>query len=671
MADITWGTAAATLAVPLVLLLPGWALLSLLLPRRVGSVAASPAGEPTLDAASWLVLSVCLTLAIVPVGVLLLSLVGLKAGPGLALAGLVLSAALIVWHQGPGYWQRWQQSSWSQRLAWLDAPFIALGAVTLLVLGVRLWVVRGLNIGFWGDSFQHTLITQLILDNGGLFRSWEPYAPLQSFSYHFGLHANIAFFQWATGWLTHNATSRVVVLFGQFLNALAVLALYPLAVRLSGGKRWVGVLAALIAGLLTPMPMFYVNWGRYTQLAGQAILPAALWLTLDTIETERHIAGRLAAAVLAVAGLALTHYFVLAFYVLFWVPYLAAWTVRCWRQWPRLRAGWLRLAAIGGLAVLVVLPWMARLLDGLLLRILSGYVQGTPAQDFIELETAFFPLIQFLPYYVAALALGGGLWALIRRHQPALLLFWTGCLFLLSNPDWLRLPGNGVVTNFTVEIALYIPAAILAAYLVVSALAALGQIGGRWLAALVARRPVQPAVRLAAGLAAIVLLLAVGWLGARQRLGVIDTQYQLVTPADEQALAWIRANTPPESCFLVNSFFAYGGSLIAGSDAGWWLPLLTGRCGTVPPLNYGSEAGPDADYGQRTNALTSRLERSELQDAATVRYLRRQGITHVFIGEKGGTLLDPAVLQASPYYRAVYLPAAGAAGPWVFEIIAP
>jgi len=663
MGAVTWGTASGVLAASLVLVLPGWALLALLLPcDRHGEC-------PYPDLVTLLILSAGLTVALTPVVLLLFSLVGLKLGTGAVLALLVLSALVVGWRMLA--WIR--AGAW--RPAWPDAPLVALGLVAALVLGVRLWVVRGVNVGFWGDSYQHTLITQLILDNGGLFRSWAPYAPLQSFTYHFGLHGNIALFQWASGWLTGNATPRTVVLFGQVLNTLAVLALYPLAVRLSGGRRWVGVLSVLIAGLLTPMPMYYVNWGRYTQLAGQAILPVALWLTLEAVEAERWHAGRLAAAVLAVAGLALTHYFVLAFYVLFWPPYLVAWSVGRWRRGRRLRAGWLRLAAIAGLAVLLVMPWALHVMEGLLPRILSGYMQGTPAEEFVEQETLFLPLAQFVPHYVAVLAVAGGLWALARRRPVALLLVWTGCLLLLSNPDWLGLPGNGVVTNFTVELVLYIPAAILAADLVVAVI----DTGWPWLRALVGR--VEPAPRggvprsgwagRVAWAGAAGLLLAVAWLGVQQRRTVLDPAFQLVTPADEQAIAWVRATTPTGTCFAVNSFFAYGGSLVAGSDAGWWLPLLAGRCTTLPPLNYGAEVGPDPGYGEQVNALTRYLEQNTLQDAATVRTLRAQGIGYAFIGEKGGSLLDAEVLQASPYCRPVYTPAPGAAGPWVFEIVTP
>jgi hypothetical protein len=651
LGEITWGTATAVLAAPLVFLLPGWALLELLLPGRFQP-------ERQMDPASWLALAVGLTLAVTPLSLLSLHLVGVKVGAGAVLAWLVFSALVIVWRRGPHLLRWWRTSlAWRDRLAWLDAPLLALALVMALIVGVRLWVVRGINVGFWGDSYQHTLITQLLLDNGGLFDSWAPYAPLQTFTYHFGFHSNVALFQWATAWLTGNPTPRTVVLVGQFFNALAALALYPLAVRLSSGRRWVGVGAVLIAGLLTPMPMFYVNWGRYTQLAGQVILPAAIWFTIEAVEAPVRDPRRLALAVLAVAGLALTHYFVLAFYVAFLVPYLAVWWFSHWRERKLCREGLLRVALVGVPAVLLILPWAGQMLGGLLPRILTGYMQGTPAADFIQQENAFLPLARFVPHYVAILAILGGLWALVRRERIAVLLFWVGCQFLLSNPHWLGLPGTGVLSNFTVELSLYISASILAAYLGVSVLDWAGQHLGQ--------------ARPALGVAATLFLVGVAWLGVGQRKDVLDPQLQLVTPADEEAMAWIRQNTPENARFLVNFFFAYGGSLIAGSDAGWWMPLLARRQTILPPLNYGAEAGPEPDYGKKVNEVAHFLEERALDDARTVQYLGAQGIRYVFVGEKGGPLLDPVELQNSPYYRAVYSPTKTVSGPWVFEVLSP
>jgi hypothetical protein len=55
------------------------------------------------------------------------------------------------------------------------------------------------------------------------------------------------------------------------------------------------------------------------------------------------------------------------------------------------------------------------------------------------------------------------------------------------------------------------------------------------------------------------------------------TQHALVTRPDVQAMAWIRENTPKDGRFLVKLFSVYGGSVVAGSNGGLWLPLQT-RC---------------------------------------------------------------------------------------------
>ncbi len=122
-------------------------------------------------------------------------------------------------------------------------------------------------------------MTQLMLDNGGLFKSWLPYAQYNSLTVQFGFSAFTALFAWLTGLGSVKATLIV----GQVLNGLAVLVLYPLAVRIAKGNRWAGIGAVLVAGLLMPMPAFYVNWGRYAQLAGQTILPVAFWLIWEAL----------------------------------------------------------------------------------------------------------------------------------------------------------------------------------------------------------------------------------------------------------------------------------------------------------------------------------------------------------------------------------------------------
>jgi hypothetical protein len=137
-------------------------------------------------------------------------------------------------------------------------------------------------------------------------------------------------------------------------------------------------------------------------------------------------------------------------------------------------------------------------------------------------------------------------------------------------------------------------------------------------------------------------------------------------------MAWVRENTPESAKFLVNSFFAYGGSVVVGSDGGWWLPLLAGRANTVPPLNYGTERGPRPDYGVWVNELTAKVQQFDIESPEVLAMLGDREVTHVYIGQQGGKVnyegpgpLDPAVLLKSQHYRLVY----HQDRVWIFEIV--
>ncbi len=65
------------------------------------------------------------------------------------------------------------------------------------------------------------MIAQLLVDHGGLFTSWQPYAEMTTFTYHFGFHSAVAVFDW----LTHMEIPKAVLWAGQILNILAVIVL--------------------------------------------------------------------------------------------------------------------------------------------------------------------------------------------------------------------------------------------------------------------------------------------------------------------------------------------------------------------------------------------------------------------------------------------------------------
>ncbi len=640
MGEITWGTAAATLAAPFVFLLPGWALLSLLLPRT------SEPPNSSLDGAARLILAAGLTLALVPVLLLILYLLGLSIGPGLVLGGLGLCAGIVVWRQGPGWRRAWQHaghgsSAWRERLGWIDAPLLSLLLIAAMIVVSRLWPVRGINYGLWGDSYQHTMIAQLILDHGGLFQSWAPYAPLRTFTYHFGFHGNVALFQWATEWLTGAATPRTVVLVGQYLNVLAALSLYPLTVRLSG-RRWAGVGAVLVAALWMPMPAYFVNWGRYTQLTAQAALPVVLWLLLEALEQPKANLRPWLLAGVALGGLGLTHYRVTAFVPCFLLPYLL-WRIAHVRSRSHLGRLTLSLAVSGGISVLIVAPWLWNMFRGAYPTIVADVVTDPNTAQTLSQAYLYRDFSQWMPWSLVGLALLGAGLALGQRRAMNLVTAWTALLFLLANPHWIGLAGTGLVDNFTVILGLYMPASMLIGYL-----------GGEGIEWATRRLPGAQAV-------AVALLLVVGAAGVIDQATVLDPESQIMTSEDEAAMAWIRENTPVDARFLVNGLLAFSDQFVAGSDGGWWIPLLTGRGNTIPPLSYASEGAVDPYYVQNVRNLFRAVADADLGNPATVAWLQEQGISHVYVGAQAGQVNDPDdplldldTLQSSPYYRVLY-----------------
>jgi hypothetical protein len=625
----TFGWLGLLAAAGLLFVVPGWALLAWLLPTW-------PLSGRNLSWAEMLGLAVGVSLALYPVLFLLTDLVGLHLGPLYAWGPAVLGVAALVW----------RYRSWRPRQAWVRLragaqskalwPDLTLLVLLGLVFGVRLLVVRTLDVPMWGDSYQHTLIAQLLVDKNGLFDSWEPYTGIDRFSYHFGFHSASAVLHWLTGLSPIKSTLWA----GQLLNGLAILALYPLATRVTG-SRWGGVWAVLLAGLLSPMPMSYTNWGRYTQLAGQAILPAAAWLTWEAVDKPERDGRLLALTILVGGGLALTHYRVLIFYGVF-VLALALVTLRrdTWRE-MFFRLGWI---AVGAGALF--LPWFVNAFGAGFINIFWIQATTLPSQahPFTWQYNAIGGLETFLaPVWWLAMLLGLGIGLWHRRRGVLLAGLWWFLLLVLTNPAWLSLPGSGIISNFALFVSIYIPAAMFSGVLVAHLV---GLVDGRkWALALVAF--------------ATVLL---GLWGIRERMEDINPiPHALVTRSDVRAAAWIQANTPPEARFLTNSFFAFGGGAIVGSDGGWWLPLLAKRSNTVPPLNYSSDLPADSDYRQRIDELARQVQAHRLDAPEILTLLRAEGVTHVYIGQRQGRvnyageqILDPEQLVRSDNYDLVY-----------------
>jgi hypothetical protein len=548
---------------------------------------------------------------------------------------------------------------WS-RFGLVDIAYLSLG---LLVLISRFWAVRTLDLPMWGDSYHHTLVTQLLLDHSGLFDSWAPYAQMQTFTYHFGFHSLTTTLSYLTGMNAAQATLWA----GQLINVLAVFCLVPLAVRM-GRNPWAGVAALILVGMLFPMPMAYTNWGRYTQLTGQVILATVVFMSWEAFEQEKSDWRLILLTGFVLGGLALTHLRVLIIAVLFLVAYGIT----------RLRSRDLRSVAfrglvIAGLALLLFMPWLVHTYSGQIMAIFNSQIT-TPASQVpadTDQASSVGDLFEYLPALAWILLPGIIGWGLWRRERSILLVsIWCWLAWIAGEPGWYGLPGTGAVTPFAILIAAYIPASMLYG-------AAVG-----WLINMA--QPGQEAAPLkeASGrstlrygaLQALLAFLAIGigiWTFGMRQQDISISDHALALRPDLRAAGWIRENLPPDALFLVNADLAFGESTTVGTDGGWWLPLTAERQTTIPPMNYSFERLPWPGYREWINSLYEQINAQGIADPQVVDELHKRGVTHVYIGQQQGGVsffgrhnFDLAALLSSPDYQPVY----HQDRVWIFEV---
>ena len=655
-----------------------------------------PLSAYPLSSAERFALAIGVSLALPPILIYLCRLSNLKwsAGAtwGYALVALVACAGPVVLsgvnrlrsRTRPAAGQLVRPAPWHTRLLTPQALDVGLViALTLVALVIRLYAVRGLIAGMFGDSVHHTMIVQLLLDNGGLFDSWEPYAPLASMTYHFGFHANTAFYAWLTG----TPATLSVLIIGQVLNAAASPLAYLLTTRLvrSGPGRHspsafpvapvAGVLAACLTAFVSLLPFYYTNWGRYTQLAGQLLLVAALVTWIEVIEQAGEVGtagnGRLrpvwplvALSAILTLALMLTHYIVTVWAALMVSVYIVISLAR--RASLRTGLTMLMPAATGaGLALIIALPWIRNTFSSRLGQ--NAAELGSGALDAARIA-ALTTLGPVTPFYVRGwmliLAGLGVIFALAqRRWRITLLALWVLVILLTITPQTLGLPGAGNIDQFTGYIALYVFILPAAGYAVAAFV--------EWVVLRVGQiRPTLRLSRSAITLGSAAVTVLIGAWSATWQPSIIEPSQQMLTAADAHAMTWIRENIPPDARFVVNMFPAYAGTLVAGSDGGWWISLLTRRATTLPPITYGTERFERDSFYVSTNTLAQNLRGRALTDGTplaitlttpqNIARLRDAGVTHVYIGANAtpgpdkADHIDVTALRQSSAFRLIY-----------------
>jgi hypothetical protein len=341
-------------------------------------------------------------------------------------------------------------------------PVMALLAILALTSWTRISEIRDLALPSWVDSVHHALMIRVAAERGQAPLSLRPYLPVDQLPYHWGYHVLVA----AAMRLSSLDLPQAMLVTGQVLNVLHGLAVAGLAAYL-WRRPLAGIAAALVVGLLSIFPAYYVSWGRYTQLTGLLLLPPLMIIWLELLKASPHPSknqdrvpsgrteNRFVAAgsrflvlssrpelrlaiilALLLAGLSLIHFIVLIFALCFMGVSGIAWALGAHRVLVRSRLAWAAGSAV--LALALAGPWLWLLAGRALLRSGAGQSLALLGQgDFYKLDPAL--LWAGNNRMLIALALAAALWGIWRRERAvAALLAWLAGLCVLANP-WLAL----------------------------------------------------------------------------------------------------------------------------------------------------------------------------------------------------------------------------------------
>jgi len=572
-------------------------------------------------------------------------------GPYKMLALLSILGGVAAWRT---------RGHWSELFALDSLEWVAL-AIFGMTLFSRFWTIRDLPYPAWSDSLHHTLLTQLTAAQGQLPTTLEPYFPIPLGQVHLGLYSLSAVVEWLAQVPAHTA----LLWTAQALSGLCALGVYLVLDRKVG--RTGAVVGAVVAGLLSHQPAFYVNWGRFTQLSSQSILLIAWLMTWETMALWRRRAQVSNMAILWHALLAalltgavfLLHFRVAAFYL----PLLflsVIWELS--RAWAKDEADAGRLAGklvtavrgivvVGLLSLLVIAPVAWDAVRIFIARVVApppvaASVVKTVQQQYNELKWESVPV---LVAHVWLLALAGVslVFCLLRRNKLVLAAtLWMASLYLIGNAYRLGISLLDLTNLSGVLILFYLPIGLVVGCAAEDALRLTAR---RW--------PIQ-ASRLI-----VACTLFAGFIASHVRVTEIEPYRYFVTPPDIAAMDWIRDNTEPDATFAVNTYVWLPTSP-HGTDAGYWIPYFTHRRTTA-----GAMLMPLADSEYRASIIQmSSAEEHLVTDNGALEELRSLGVDYVYIGARGdfsGPGLNPVQIAQSKQAALIYQ----SAGVSIFKIL--
>lgn len=507
----------------------------------------------------------------------------------------------------------------------LTISHISLFLFTAIIGLLVAWGIRHNVAGSGSDSYHHTLISQLIYNNGGLPNNYQPANDeVISFSYHYGYHATMAALMWLSGW-----GSRLMVLAsGPLLIMFVALGIGLFTEELTNQPS-AGTIAGIFTGLICVFPVYFLNWGRYSQLAALAVVPVFFSLIVNYYnEYSSHIdTGKIAYLAFLATGITLLHYRVtimVAIAVITSLFFIKNDNIYNLKKNIKFLIP-MTIAVI--LALFFISPWLWLVYESH--KFGFSFHLAEPNATYYSIQRLGVDVLEYPTNKIVLVIISAGLVFGFYKQKWFVhwLTIWTCVMILVSGPKFL----SSSMDTISVVISLFVPAAIITGWFINELI---NKFSHRFRSSLI-----------------FLMLVFLVWSGSAVPNKNLTGQ-SFVTLEDLGAAEWIKANVPPNAYFMVNTYqFGFSDNFVIGIDAGYWLPLLAQRRVVTLPMVSDIERFKDQNGNQ--NLLDLNNLHGELTTSEAISLMSNLGITHVYIGQRQGPIKKDRLLS-SDHYKLIY-----------------
>jgi len=500
----------------------------------------------------------------------------------------------------------------------IDFYQITLAIIILICITIILYSLRNIVAGLGSDSYHHTLISQIILENGKAPDNYQPFAPLVSFSYHFGFHALSAIISNITG-----ITLRLIVpITGIFILGLTSISCYFLSYQIFQ-NRIISYITGILTICFSVSPFYLVNFSRFPQLLGLVFCGTFIGLFIFWFREDYPI-HFFPFVSLITLGQAFAHYRITLMSIIGILLFMLLMFFESKNKKYFLILSLRKLILYLISTIVLFSPWI--------FKVISSKQNGFSG-DIGEMGESFFsinrlgnemlnypsniPILVIIAFSIILL--------IIKKNKNILWLFsWIGLLILFSSKLF------------------FVPILIIVSWVIYEVILIL-----------------RTKITFLKPFSILLILPLIYYMSLIP--SHIHPEYSFVASEDLIAFQWIQDNTKPNAKFVVNSFnFDFNNKYIIGIDGGYWIPLLANRQTITIPMIFIIE------QIENEEVLNNLVEVHNIDDFSTtenVKILHQLGFTHIYIGQFGSKE-KLHQFENSKFYKQIY----NVSNTYIFEI---